>query len=93
MGGYIDQSLPVQVGLCRHQACPICCDRVHYKEHLVELINRFQCDPAVLFSPAEMTAELQRWNVAVPTKKPDEPEPLYAHRLRLVSDIISMFVS
>ncbi|XP_030258945.1 E3 ubiquitin-protein ligase RNF31 isoform X3 [Sparus aurata] len=57
--------------------------QAHYKEHLVELINRCHGDPAVLFSPAEMRAELQRWNVAVPTRKPDEPEVLYAHRLRM----------
>ncbi|RVE61393.1 hypothetical protein OJAV_G00170150 [Oryzias javanicus] len=58
--------------------------QLHYKERLVELINRFHCDPAVLFSPAEMVAELQRWRVAVPSVRPDEPEPLYAHRLRLM---------
>uniref|UniRef100_A0A3P9HMU6 Si:dkey-181m9.8 n=1 Tax=Oryzias latipes TaxID=8090 RepID=A0A3P9HMU6_ORYLA len=58
--------------------------QLHYKERLVELINRFHCDPAVLFSPAEMVAELQRWRIAVPSMRPDEPEPLYAHRLRLM---------
>lgn len=57
--------------------------QMHYKERLVELINRCCADPAVLFSPAEMMAELQRWNVATPTRKPEEPEPLYTHRLRL----------
>nr|XP_046264163.1 E3 ubiquitin-protein ligase RNF31 isoform X2 [Scatophagus argus] len=57
--------------------------QVHYKERLVELINRCCGDPAVLFSPAEMKTELQRWNIAVPTRKPDEPEVLYAHRLRM----------
>uniref|UniRef100_A0A3Q3XF07 Uncharacterized protein n=1 Tax=Mola mola TaxID=94237 RepID=A0A3Q3XF07_MOLML len=57
--------------------------RVHYKERLVELINCFHGDPVVLFSTAEMKAELQRWNIAVPIRTPDEPEPLYAHRLRL----------
>ncbi|XP_049455239.1 E3 ubiquitin-protein ligase RNF31 isoform X3 [Epinephelus fuscoguttatus] len=57
--------------------------QMHYKERLVELINRCCADPAVLFSPAEMMAELQRWNVAMPTRKPEEPEPLYTHRLRL----------
>uniref|UniRef100_A0A3Q3KGG9 RNF31 C-terminal domain-containing protein n=1 Tax=Monopterus albus TaxID=43700 RepID=A0A3Q3KGG9_MONAL len=31
----------------------------HYKERLVDLINRCQADPAILFSLAEMTAELQ----------------------------------
>uniref|UniRef100_A0A3Q3R856 Uncharacterized protein n=1 Tax=Monopterus albus TaxID=43700 RepID=A0A3Q3R856_MONAL len=62
----------------------------HYKERLVDLINRCQADPAILFSLAEMTAELQRWNIAVPTRKPDEPEPLYARRLRMVSDIINL---
>ncbi|TKS79213.1 E3 ubiquitin-protein ligase RNF31 [Collichthys lucidus] len=57
--------------------------QLHYKECLVELINRCRADPAVLFSPAEMMAELQRWHVAVPTRKPEEPEPLYVHRLRM----------
>ncbi|XP_035025563.1 E3 ubiquitin-protein ligase RNF31 isoform X2 [Hippoglossus stenolepis] len=57
--------------------------RLHYKEHLVELINCRSADPAVLFNVAEMTAELQRYHVAVPTRKPEELEPLYAHRLRL----------
>ncbi|XP_019964990.1 E3 ubiquitin-protein ligase RNF31 isoform X6 [Paralichthys olivaceus] len=57
--------------------------RLHYKEHLVELINCCGADPAVLFNVAEMTAELQRCQVAVPIRKPDELEPLYAHRLRL----------
>ncbi|XP_068565391.1 E3 ubiquitin-protein ligase RNF31 [Cebidichthys violaceus] len=57
--------------------------QLHYKERLVELINRYRADPAVLFSSAEMMAELQRWHVAMPTKKPEEPEPLYTHRLRL----------
>ncbi|XP_070829348.1 E3 ubiquitin-protein ligase RNF31 isoform X2 [Chaetodon trifascialis] len=56
---------------------------LHYKERLVELINRRQADPAVLFSPVEMKAELQRWHVAVPSRKPDEPESKYAQRLRL----------
>lgn len=64
----------------------MCSGRLHYKERLVELLNRCHADPAVLFSPAEMIAELQRWHVAVPTRKPDEPEPLYTHRLRLVSN-------
>ncbi|XP_040000878.1 E3 ubiquitin-protein ligase RNF31-like [Xiphias gladius] len=57
--------------------------QLHYKERLVELINRCRADPAVLFSLAEMMAELQRWHVPLPTRKPDESEPLYAHRLRL----------
>lgn len=54
----------------------------------MEQLNRCGADPAVLFSPAEVIAELRRWSVIVPTRKPEEPEPLYAHRLRLVSDII-----
>lgn len=67
------------------QTPPILPGRVHYKERLVELVNHSGCDPVVLFSPAEMRAELQRWNVLVPTQSPDEPEPLYVRRLRLVS--------
>ncbi|XP_054876564.1 E3 ubiquitin-protein ligase RNF31-like [Poeciliopsis prolifica] len=58
--------------------------QAHYKECLVEQINQCSADPAVLFSPAEMIAELRRWNIVVPSRKPEEPEPLYAHRLRLV---------
>ncbi|XP_039649911.1 E3 ubiquitin-protein ligase RNF31-like [Perca fluviatilis] len=50
--------------------------QVHYKERLVELINRCRADPAVLFTVAEMKAELQRWNIAMPTRKPEEPELL-----------------
>ncbi|XP_074505872.1 E3 ubiquitin-protein ligase RNF31 [Sebastes fasciatus] len=60
-----------------------CTGRLHYKERLVELINRCRADPAVMFSLAEMMMELQRWHIATPTRKPEEPEPLYAHRLRL----------
>lgn len=51
----------------------------------MELANHFRCDPAVLFSPAEMRAELQRWKVEVPSRSPEEPAPLYLQRLRLVS--------
>ncbi|XP_023191820.1 E3 ubiquitin-protein ligase RNF31-like isoform X2 [Xiphophorus maculatus] len=58
--------------------------QAHYKERLVEQINRCGADPAVLFSPAEVIAELRRWSIVVPTRKPEEPEPLYAHRLHLV---------
>ncbi|XP_041805183.1 E3 ubiquitin-protein ligase RNF31 isoform X2 [Chelmon rostratus] len=57
--------------------------QLHYKERLVELINRCRADPAVLFNSAEMKAELQRWHVVVPTRKPDEPESQYAQRLHL----------
>lgn len=87
----LPKGLPVEVHLCHHQVSPpICSGRVHYKELLVELINRCHGDPAVLFSLAEMKAELQRWNVPIPTRKPDEPEPVYAQRLRMVSDIIGI---
>ncbi|XP_068998295.1 E3 ubiquitin-protein ligase RNF31 isoform X1 [Embiotoca jacksoni] len=67
------QALPEYRGFCQ----------LHYKERLVELINRCRADPVVLFNVPEMMAELQRWHVAVPTRKPDEPELLYAHRLRM----------
>lgn len=56
----------------------------HYKERLVELINRCRADPVVLFGEAELVAELQRWQVAVATRKPEEPEQLYTHRLRMM---------
>ncbi|XP_013855228.1 E3 ubiquitin-protein ligase RNF31 isoform X3 [Austrofundulus limnaeus] len=60
------------------------CHRRHYKEQMVELIKQCGADPAVLFSPSEMVSELQRWQVPVPTQTSEEPELLYAHRLRLV---------
>uniref|UniRef100_A0A3B4Y4F8 Si:dkey-181m9.8 n=1 Tax=Seriola lalandi dorsalis TaxID=1841481 RepID=A0A3B4Y4F8_SERLL len=62
--------------------------QLHYKERLVELINRCRADPAVLFSLTEIMAELQRWHVAMPTRKPDEPEPLYAQRLRTKETVV-----
>ncbi|XP_029380235.1 E3 ubiquitin-protein ligase RNF31 isoform X2 [Echeneis naucrates] len=65
-------SIPEHRGYCQS----------HYKECLVELINRCSADPAVLFSPAEMMVELQRWHITVPTRTPDEPDPMFAQRLR-----------
>ncbi|XP_068197662.1 E3 ubiquitin-protein ligase RNF31 isoform X2 [Antennarius striatus] len=56
--------------------------QVHYKERLVELVHRCHGDPAVLFSLAEMKAELQRWNLMAPERSPDEPKLMYEHRLR-----------
>uniref|UniRef100_A0A3P8WAQ8 Si:dkey-181m9.8 n=1 Tax=Cynoglossus semilaevis TaxID=244447 RepID=A0A3P8WAQ8_CYNSE len=55
----------------------------HYKEVLVEHINRCHADPAVLFSIQELMSELQRWKVPVPTRRADELEQAYAQRLRL----------
>uniref|UniRef100_A0A3Q0R4P5 Si:dkey-181m9.8 n=1 Tax=Amphilophus citrinellus TaxID=61819 RepID=A0A3Q0R4P5_AMPCI len=76
---------------CGQPASPPSPGRSHYKERLVELINRCRADPAVLFSLAEIKAELQRWHITMPTRNPNEPEPLFTHRLRLVSDIITHF--
>lgn len=81
--------LPVPAATLSHAfssaSPPACPGRVHYKERLVELINGLGCDPALLMSPAEMRAELQRWNQDVPARGPEEAEPQYEHRLRLVS--------
>ncbi|XP_059200609.1 E3 ubiquitin-protein ligase RNF31 isoform X2 [Centropristis striata] len=55
--------------------------QTHYKERLVELINRCHADPAAIFSAAEIAAELQRWNIPTPSRKPEETEPLYTQRL------------
>lgn len=51
----------------------------------MELINRLGCDPVVVFSPAEVRAELQRWNQEAPPRGEEEAEPEYLQRLRLVS--------
>lgn len=66
-------ALPEHGGYCQ----------VHYKEHLVELINHYGCDPAMLFTSAEIRAELQRWGVAVPTRQPEEAVALYGRRLQM----------
>ncbi|KAM9459397.1 uncharacterized protein ACWYII_011014 isoform 3-T3 [Salvelinus alpinus] len=55
---------------------------LHYKECLVELINRSHADPAVLFDVAEMLAELQRWHIPVPQKNLQDSEALYVQHLR-----------
>ncbi|XP_029109576.1 uncharacterized protein LOC108937533 isoform X1 [Scleropages formosus] len=57
---------------------------LHYKECLVELINKNRLDPAELYNRAEMEAELQRWKIAVPRACPQEPEEVYLQRLRQV---------
>lgn len=67
------------------QTPPTSPTRGHYKERLVELINRLGCDPVVVFSPAEVRAELQRWNQEAPPRGGEEAEPEYLQRLRLVS--------
>ncbi|XP_028297196.1 E3 ubiquitin-protein ligase RNF31 isoform X2 [Gouania willdenowi] len=58
--------------------------QLHYKERLVELLKRCCADPAVLFTEAELVAELRRWHVSVPIREPDEPEPVYTGRLHTV---------
>ncbi|KAL0966901.1 hypothetical protein UPYG_G00302010 [Umbra pygmaea] len=57
---------------------------LHYKECLVELINRNHADPVVLYDVGEMVAELQRWHFPVPQKNPEEPEALYIQKLRQI---------
>lgn len=60
----------------------------------MELINHYGCDPAVLFTGAEIRAELQRWGVAIPTRQQNEAEALYGRRLQMVSGdtIIVIFI-
>ncbi|XP_056149931.1 E3 ubiquitin-protein ligase RNF31 [Lampris incognitus] len=66
-------ALPQHRGYCQQ----------HYKEHLVDLINQTQADPAILFDAVEIVAELRRWHVTVPTRGQEEPEAFYMQRLRL----------
>lgn len=56
----------------------------------MELINHYGCDPAVLFTGAEIMAELQRWGVDVPNRQQNEAEALYGRRLQMVGIIIIM---
>ncbi|XP_048858110.1 uncharacterized protein si:dkey-181m9.8 isoform X1 [Brienomyrus brachyistius] len=55
---------------------------LHYKEFLVELINRDRLDPAELFDRLEMEAELRRWQVPVPAARQQESDAAYLRRLR-----------
>ncbi|XP_051879051.1 E3 ubiquitin-protein ligase RNF31-like isoform X4 [Pristis pectinata] len=55
---------------------------IHLKQHLVELMNRNNLDPAVLYSKDEILMELQRWNISVPNQHINEPEEQFTQRLR-----------
>ncbi|XP_032875472.1 E3 ubiquitin-protein ligase RNF31 isoform X2 [Amblyraja radiata] len=55
---------------------------IHLKQHLVELINTNNLDPAVLYSKVEILMELQRWNISVPNKHLSESEDQFIGRLR-----------
>ncbi|XP_078254634.1 E3 ubiquitin-protein ligase RNF31-like isoform X2 [Rhinoraja longicauda] len=55
---------------------------IHLKQRLVELINRNNLDPAVLYSKVEILMELQRWNISVPNKNLSESEEQFIGRLR-----------
>ncbi|XP_065132453.1 uncharacterized protein [Paramisgurnus dabryanus] len=57
---------------------------LHYKECLVELINKNALDPLVLFDGAELRAELCRCKVPVPEKQPLETDQRYEDRLRQI---------
>lgn len=70
--------------LCRQST--LLSQRLHYKEFLVELINRDGLDPAELFDRLEMEAELRRWQVPVPATRQQESDAAYLRRLRQVSD-------
>lgn len=54
----------------------------HYKDRLVELINKHAVDPVVLYGKEEMICELQRWRVTVPLLLQSETEENYQERLR-----------
>ncbi|XP_055490198.1 E3 ubiquitin-protein ligase RNF31-like [Leucoraja erinacea] len=55
---------------------------IHLKQHLVELINTNNLDPAVLYSKVDILMELQRWNISVPNKHLSESEDQFIGRLR-----------
>ncbi|XP_051552986.1 uncharacterized protein si:dkey-181m9.8 [Myxocyprinus asiaticus] len=57
---------------------------LHYKECLVELINKNGLDPVALLDSAELRAELDRWKVPVPEKQPLEADLRYEDRLRQI---------
>ncbi|XP_072900047.1 uncharacterized protein [Hemitrygon akajei] len=55
---------------------------VHLKQHLVELVNRNNLDPAILYSKDEILMEFNRWNISVPNQQINEPEEQFIQRLR-----------
>ncbi|XP_041046522.1 uncharacterized protein si:dkey-181m9.8 isoform X2 [Carcharodon carcharias] len=56
--------------------------KIHFKQFLVEIINKNSLDPAVLYSKEEMLMELQRWGVAIPNQHMNELEEQFTQRLR-----------
>ncbi|XP_067831514.1 uncharacterized protein si:dkey-181m9.8 isoform X2 [Heptranchias perlo] len=56
--------------------------KIHYKQCLVELINKNSLDPAVLYSKKEMLMELQRWGITIPNQHVNELEEQFIQRLR-----------
>ncbi|XP_067887783.1 E3 ubiquitin-protein ligase lubel [Heterodontus francisci] len=57
--------------------------KIHFKQFLVELINKNSLDPAILYSKEEMLTELQRWGVTSPNQHVDEQEEQFTQRLRI----------
>ncbi|XP_078072185.1 uncharacterized protein LOC144495711 [Mustelus asterias] len=55
---------------------------IHFKQFLVELINKNSLDPAVLYSQEEILMELQRWGVTIPDQQVNEQEEQFTQRLR-----------
>ncbi|GCB69913.1 uncharacterized protein [Scyliorhinus torazame] len=55
---------------------------IHFKQLLVEQINKDSLDPAVLYNKEEMLTELQRWGVTIPKEQVNEQVEQFTHRLR-----------
>ena len=63
----------------------------HYKEYLVTLINRYNVDPAPLFTLEQLRGQLLKANIAEPPGPPGEQEAqLKARLLTLVLEQIPL---
>ena len=59
--------------------------RKHYKEYLVEMINRYALDPAVLMDHNELSAVIRREGKDIPKREGREADAAYKARLYQVN--------
>ena len=59
--------------------------RKHYKEYLVEMINRYALDPAVLMDLNELSAVIRREGKDIPKREGREADAAYKARLYQVN--------
>ena len=75
----------LHVYIIHHAALPCsllwCCCRVHYKEYLVDKINKNKLDPVTIYETAQIQRMLERNELPVPEKEDDDTDDQYRQRL------------